>query len=73
MTKEKEVFINTDTIELDKFLKWAGVFSTGGEAKLVINEGRVKVNGQIETHRSRKLKVSDIIEVDGLKLQVCRR
>lgn len=48
MTDIKEVFINTDTIELDKFLKWAGIFSTGGEAKIMINEGRVKVNGEVE-------------------------
>jgi len=35
----KEVFINTETINLDKFLKWAGVISTGGEAKVAISQG----------------------------------
>jgi ribosome-associated protein len=69
----KKVFINTDTINLDKFLKWSGCIQTGGEAKIVITEGAVKVNGEIETKRSRKLKISDIIEFNGESMIVCRR
>lgn len=73
MTGSKEIFINTETINLDQFLKWSGIFSTGGEAKIAITEGNVKVNGEIETKRSRKLKVSDIVEVNGNRLLVNRR
>jgi len=68
-----EVFINTETINLDKFLKWAGVISTGGEAKMAISHGSVKVNGEVETKRSRKLKVNDVVEFEGNRLIVARR
>lgn len=69
----KEVLINTETINLDQFLKWASVVSTGGEAKIIISQGMVKVNGEIETRRSRKLKENDVVEVEGQRLIVARR
>lgn len=69
----KKIFIKTDTINLDQFLKWAGYISTGGEAKVVISEGAIKVNGEIETKRSRKLKVSDVVEFAGDSIIVSRR
>jgi ribosome-associated protein len=69
----KKVFIKTETINLDQFLKWSGIFSTGGEAKIAIAEGSVKVNGTIETKRSRKLKEFDIVELAGYRLLVVRR
>jgi len=69
----KEVFINTESINLDQFLKWAGLASTGGEAKVAITQGRVKVNGEVETRRSRKLKASDVVEYEGNCLTVARR
>ena len=43
------------TMKLDQFLKWHNLVSSGGEAKINIKAGRVKVNGQIETKRGRKL------------------
>ncbi len=43
------------TMKLDQFLKWHNLVSSGGEAKIIIKAGRVKVNGQIETKRGRKL------------------
>ncbi len=69
----KEVFIKSETIKLDQFLKWAGIFSTGGEAKLAIAKGNVKVNGVIETKRSRRLSESDIIELAGHGSMIVRR
>jgi len=69
----REVYINTETINLDQFLKWTGMVSTGGEAKLAILQGSVKVNGDIETRRSRKLKVNDVVEFEGNSLIVARR
>jgi len=44
-------------------LKWVGAASTGGEAKLMIQGGKVKVNGSIETRRSRKLVEGDSVMV----------
>lgn len=55
----------TNTIKLDQFLKFVGAVQTGGEAKLLIQDGRVKVNGSIETRRGRKLIVGDRVSVFG--------
>ncbi|MDI3480861.1 MAG: ribosome-associated protein [Tepidanaerobacteraceae bacterium] len=68
----KKVVIKTQSINLDQFLKWAGAVSTGGEAKLLINDGKVKVNGQVETHRSRKLFFGDVVELEGRMFEVAR-
>lgn len=68
----KKILINTETINLDKFLKWAQITSSGGEAKLLISDGLVKVNGHVETHRSKKLMIGDIIEVEGKKYEILK-
>ena len=47
------------TMKLDQFLKWQNLVSSGGEAKLFIKSGSVKVNGEIETKRGRKLNRGD--------------
>ena len=52
-------------IKLDQFLKWVGAAQTGGEAKLMIQGGEVKVNGAIETRRARKLVEGDSVMVQG--------
>ena len=46
-------------MKLDQFLKWHNVVSSGGEAKIFINSGQIKVNGQIEKKRGRKLVKGD--------------
>lgn len=51
--------INSDTIRLDQFLKWAGLVSTGAQAKLLIQNGDVRVNGSLESRRGRKLGPGD--------------
>ncbi|NLM96485.1 MAG: RNA-binding S4 domain-containing protein [Halanaerobiaceae bacterium] len=70
----QKIKINTDTIKMDQFLKWAEIVSTGGEAKLLIKNGKVKVNGVIDTRRGLKLKDGDIVEIIGKeeKYQVSR-
>lgn len=55
----------TDKLCLDQFLKLRGIVSTGGQAKLVIQGGQVKVNGQHETRRRRKLVAGDTVEFAG--------
>lgn len=56
---------NQTTIKLDQFLKWVGVVQTGGEAKMLIQDGRVRVNGAVETRRGRQLIEGDRIAVLG--------
>jgi len=58
------------SIRLDQFLKFSAVVGTGGQAKLLIQDGLVKVNGEIETRRRRKLLVGDVVEVDNQRLVV---
>ena len=57
-------------IKLDQFLKLAGVVSTGGQAKQLILDGQVRVNGQVETRRGRKLRFGDEVVVLGQLWQV---
>lgn len=57
--------INTEFIKLDAFLKFSGVCETGGEAKLCVEEGLVKVNGEVCTVRGKKLRGGDRVELDG--------
>ncbi|MGG6237677.1 RNA-binding S4 domain-containing protein [Nodosilinea sp. AN01ver1] len=54
-----------DYIKLDQFLKQMQVVGTGGQAKLMIQDGGVNVNGEVETRRGRKLVSGDRVEVDG--------
>ena len=65
-----EINIDSEYIKLDQALKLADIASTGGHAKFLILEGLVKVNGEIETRRGRKLKAQDIIEVEGNTIKV---
>nr|ABB17342.1 RNA-binding protein S4 [Coleofasciculus chthonoplastes IPPAS B-270] len=57
-------------IKLDQFLKWVGVVSTGGEAKLLIQDGEVQVNGTVETRRGRKLVPGDVVLARGQSYEV---
>ncbi|MBD2108899.1 RNA-binding S4 domain-containing protein [Nodosilinea sp. FACHB-13] len=54
-----------DYIKLDQFLKQMQVVSTGGQAKLMIQDGEVSVNGEVETRRGRKLITGDRVSLDG--------
>ena len=68
----REVAIRSEWIRLDQVLKLAGAAGTGGEAKARIQEGEVRVNGQVETRRGRKLRPGDEVEMDGLRYVVTR-
>lgn len=57
-------------IKLDQFLKLTGIASTGGQAKLMIQSGEVKVNGSLETRRGRQLVTGDRITVAGQTFKV---
>jgi ribosome-associated protein len=57
-------------IKLDQFLKFSGISSTGGQAKWMIVDGEVKLNGIVETRRGRKLVDDDEVTVGGKTLKV---
>jgi ribosome-associated protein len=57
-------------MKLDQFLKYQGIVTTGGQAKLLIQDGLVTVNGQPETRRGRKLVVGDRVQTMGQTLTV---
>lgn len=60
-----EIKINTELIKLQDLLKFAGAVETGGDAKLIIQEGRVAVNGETCTMRGKKMRPGDRACVDG--------
>jgi len=57
--------IDTEFIKLDSFLKAVDAVCSGGEAKILISEGLVQVNGEIELRRGRKLRPGDRVELNG--------
>ncbi len=61
---------NAPPLCLDQFLKLCGLVSTGGQAKLLIQGGEVKVNGLVETRRRKKLSPDDIVELGGERVAV---
>lgn len=65
--KEKEtkkISISTEFIRLDAFLKMCDAVQSGGHAKIVIQEGEVKVNGEICTQRGKKMRTGDKAEFE---------
>lgn len=61
----EKITVDSDYIKLDSFLKLANLVMSGGEAKLLIQEEQVTVNGEVETRRGRKLYAGDQVEVAG--------
>ena len=62
MTNAEKVVITTEFIKLDSFLKFAGLTDTGGQAKELVLEGKVKVNGEVCTMRGKKIRPGDTVE-----------
>ncbi|TYZ29314.1 RNA-binding S4 domain-containing protein [Selenomonas caprae] len=62
----EDITIDTEEIQLDQFLKWAGVLASGGEVKALLAERRIKRNGETESARRRKLHPGDVIEIEGM-------
>ena len=62
--------LREDFIKLGQALKAAGLVESGVDAKFVIQDGLVKVNGSVETQRGKKLVAGDIVEFDGEKIKI---
>ena len=64
------IFIDTEFIKLQDLLKFAGLVETGGQAKILIQDGYVTVNGEICTMRGKKIRNGDIVTLDDDTLEV---
>lgn len=67
-----DVEISTEFIKLDALLKFAALVGTGGEAKYVIAEGLVEVNGKVCTMRGKKLHAGDTVTFAGETVKITR-
>lgn len=66
----RSVVLSTEPVELYKILKFEGLVNSGAEAKLVIDEGLVRVNGDVEHRRRRKIVNQDLVEFDGNRMRM---
>jgi len=66
----RQVDISDQPVELFKILKFEGIVASGGQAKLVISDGQVIVNGEVETRKRRKIMDGDIIVFEEEKMLV---
>ncbi len=70
--QEEKIKIHTDFIKLDALLKFAILCPTGGDAKNVIQDGEVKVNGETCTMRGKKIRPGDRVTLPGAQVLVVR-
>ena len=68
----KDVFIHSEFIKADSFLKLCGEVGSGGQAKMLIADGLVKVNGEVDTRRGRKLYDGDIVDFKGRQISIIK-
>ncbi len=66
----EQIHIETEFIRLDSLLKLTGWVDTGGQAKSLIQSGKIRVNGEICTMRGKKMRPGDIAEYHGKKAEV---
>ena len=65
-----EFELTTEYIELIKLLKVLNLVESGGQAKLVVEDGFVKLNGEVEYRKRAKIRVGDIVDFDGQEILV---
>ena len=66
----EKIALQTEYIKLDALLKFASLVGTGGEAKVAVAEGLVKVNGEVCTQRGKKIRPGDTVSFDRFELLV---
>lgn len=69
--KMEQIQIRDEFIKLGQALKLSGMVESGLDAKLFIQDGEVKVNGEVELRRGRKLYKGDQVEFDGVEFTIC--
>lgn len=69
-TLEFEIKEDHEFIELNKLLKLMGVAQTGGHAKLMIDDGLVKVNDEVELRKRKKLRKGDVVDCEGSRIEI---
>lgn len=70
--RKEPLYIQTETIKLDAALKFSGIAMTGGEAKLLIENENVTVNGEICKQRGKKLNEGDFFSVNGQTFEILK-
>lgn len=70
MMKKYEIEITTEYIKLQDLLKFSTLTSTGGEAKVLVQEGAVSVNGEVCTQRGKKIRPGDDVQIADILLTV---
>ncbi|HNX64909.1 MAG TPA: RNA-binding S4 domain-containing protein [Oscillospiraceae bacterium] len=68
--EKQSIKITTEFIKLDSLLKFSGLTETGGVAKEIIQQGLVKVNGEVCTMRGKKIRSGDVVFVENIELTV---
>lgn len=66
----EEIVLRNEFIKLGQAIKAAGLVESGVEAKIVIQEGEVKVNGVVETQRGKKLFGGEVVEYNGSSILI---
>ncbi|GAA4743136.1 RNA-binding S4 domain-containing protein [Gordonia alkaliphila] len=70
MGRVDDIEIRDDSIRLGQFLKLASLIETGADAKMVLADGLVTVNDELETRRGRQLHDGDVVEIGGISVRV---
>lgn len=70
MAVPRDVTIRESTIRLGQLLKFAGLADSGGEARELVQDGAVRVNGEVETRRGRQLHRGDIVQAGAEKIRI---
>ena len=68
----EKVIIRDDFIKLGQAMKLAGMVGSGVDAKMLIQDGQVEVNGEVEYQRGKKLHEGDVITFNGESVQICK-
>lgn len=71
--QKETIEITTEFITMDKLLKFSGVADTGGQAFLMVEDGIIKLNGQLVTEKRKKVFPGDVVNIDEqIELTVCK-
>lgn len=63
--QKETIEITTPTITMDKLLKFSGVADTGGQAFMMVEDGVVRLNGQLVTEKRKQVRPGDVVNIDN--------